>query len=482
MADVEKIAVRPHPVGSPEDAQVRAYLVQRMSAVGLVPRVQTGEAISEKTHLPVGLGNIIGVLPGRDSAAPAVAVVAHYDSTPRGPGAADDAAGVAAVLEIARALKTSGPPARDVLFILTDGEEAGLLGAKALFANDPAAKRIGFMVNLEARGSRGRAMMFETGRGNGQTIRLFASTAERPLSNSLMVLVYELMPNYTDFTQAKKAGLQGLNFAFLGGADDYHAASDTPANLDQHSLQDIGAQALAAVRAAVDGPLPKPGADLVYSDVLGLGILAYPAWVGWVIVAASLALLAVGAVNAARMERLKVWDVAYGAGFSVLLLLASGAISYGGGALMGALDIRLSPHLATIEATGFALAILLILGWAALARRGVGGRRPDPTGLWAGVLLTGVMLAIAVQVLAPPVSPVIAWPVAVACAAAALTRLGSNGRWLAALMAIPALGFITALSHLALLSLLTPLGLAPWPWMAGLLLLPLAAGPRPASA
>jgi hypothetical protein len=481
MADVEKIAVRPHPVGSPEDAQVRDYLVQRMSALGLVPRVQTAEAISEKTHLPVSLGNIIGVLPGRDGAAPAVAVMAHYDSTPRGPGAADDAAGVAAVLEIARALKTAGASARDVLFILTDGEEAGMLGAKALFAGDPAARRIGFVVNLEARGSQGRAMMFETGQRNGETIRLFARSAQRPLSDSLMVLVYELMPNYTDFTEGKKAGLQGLNFAFLGGAGDYHAASDTPANLDQRSLQDIGAQSLAAVRAAANEPLPQPADDLVYSDVLGLGVLAYPAWVGWMIVAASAGLLGVGAVGSGLRGR----DMAAGLGLSLLLLLASGALFYAAGAILAGLKIRTSTNLQSIEVVGFVVAIGLLAGWAALGRRGLFGGPPDPVGVWAGMLATGIVLAIAVQVMAPAAGPVIAWPVATACAMAALTQLGSRGPWsliAVAILAVPVLGFVTTVVHLTLLSLLTPLGLAPWPWMAALLLAPLLAGPRPSHA
>jgi Zn-dependent M28 family amino/carboxypeptidase len=60
---------------------------------------------------------------------------------------------VAAVLETVRAIRARGAPARDVAVILTDGEEAGLLGARGVFAGDPLAKRLGFILNLEARGS-----------------------------------------------------------------------------------------------------------------------------------------------------------------------------------------------------------------------------------------------------------------------------------------------------------------------------------------
>ena len=53
----------------------------------------------------------------------AVALVAHFDSDPTTPGANDDAAGVAAILETARVL-LSGPPLRnDVILLFTDGEE-----------------------------------------------------------------------------------------------------------------------------------------------------------------------------------------------------------------------------------------------------------------------------------------------------------------------------------------------------------------------
>ncbi|HET9160443.1 MAG TPA: M20/M25/M40 family metallo-hydrolase, partial [Caulobacteraceae bacterium] len=240
MADVRAIATGPHPVGSPADAAARDHVINRMTALGLSPRVQSSVQISDKTHRPVEVNTVIGLFPGREANAAAVAVMAHYDSVARGPGAADDAGGTAAVLEIARALRAGGPTARDVAFVVTDGEEAGMLGAKAFFASDPLAKHLGFVVNMDARGSRGRAMMFETGAENGETVRLFARTAVRPVSNSLMVMVYDLLPNFTDFTQGKTRGLAGVNFAFLGGVADYHQSTDTTANFDQRSLQDIG--------------------------------------------------------------------------------------------------------------------------------------------------------------------------------------------------------------------------------------------------
>ena len=42
MTDIEQIARAPHPVGSPEHARVRAYLIARMTQLGLSPQEQTG--------------------------------------------------------------------------------------------------------------------------------------------------------------------------------------------------------------------------------------------------------------------------------------------------------------------------------------------------------------------------------------------------------------------------------------------------------
>ena len=85
---------------------------------------------------------------------------------------------------------------------------------------------------LEARGGGGRAMMFETGPGNAQTIARYAQATQRatggPSSNALAVFVYRLMPNGTDFTVAAQRGLAGVNLAFIGRPAQYHSPTSTP--------------------------------------------------------------------------------------------------------------------------------------------------------------------------------------------------------------------------------------------------------------
>ena len=149
---------------------------------------------------------------------------------------------------------------------------------------------------MEARGGGGRVFMFQTAPGNGGWIDLFRRTAAGPSSNSLAVFLYSLMPNDTDFTVTKAHGKPGLNYAFIGRQFDYHSPSSTPANLDRGSLQHMGEQVLSAARgAAFAAALPAEKPDAVYADIFGGPILAYPAWVGWIVLLAAAAMIAAAA-------------------------------------------------------------------------------------------------------------------------------------------------------------------------------------------
>src|SRR5215204_2073352 len=112
---------RPHPVGSPANAEVRDYLVGQLEDLGLRPTVQeaTSARTMEGTASIARVHNIHTRIPG-SSPTGHVVLVAHYDSVPRGPGAADDGAGVAAILEIARAITSGSPPRNDIDIVFTD--------------------------------------------------------------------------------------------------------------------------------------------------------------------------------------------------------------------------------------------------------------------------------------------------------------------------------------------------------------------------
>jgi hypothetical protein len=255
MADVRTIAQRPHPIGSADSLRVQGYLLNRMAQLGLQPQARPFASDHGEGR------NLLGVLPGRDRQAPAILLMAHSDSVPTGPGAADDGAGVAAVLETVRALATA-PRQRDVMVLLTDGEEPGTFGAKAFFTGDPARGHVGVVINLEARGNRGRAVMFETNRNAAPLIHVLIDADALAAASSLMPDLYRRLPNDTDLTEALDHGYAGLNFAFFAGLDAYHRPTDTPAALDLGSLQHLGEQVLRASSTLAAAPaLPGRAPD-----------------------------------------------------------------------------------------------------------------------------------------------------------------------------------------------------------------------------
>ena len=193
-------------------------------------------------------------------------LAAHYDSVPAGPGASDDGAAVASVLEIARIVAARPPPPRPIVLLITDGEEAGLLGAWLFVHRHPLSKQVKAAVNMEARGTSGLSLMFETGSANGWLMRLYGSAIARPITNSLYYVVYKLLQNDTDFTAFKAAGYQGFNFAFIGNVGRYHTPLDNVANAGAGSIQQQGDNALAVLSALAEFP------DLA-SARCGIGLL-----------------------------------------------------------------------------------------------------------------------------------------------------------------------------------------------------------------
>jgi hypothetical protein len=405
MNDVRMIGARPHPVGSADHARVRAFLFARMADLGLNPAQQAGalspQAVASLTRWggdPAAADNqavnLVGILPGRDPTAPAVLAMAHYDSAWDSPGAADDGAGVAAILETVRALRARGEAERDLVVLFTDAEELNLDGARIFFSEHPLRDRIGAVVNLEARGGGGRAMMFETGRGNAETIRLFTQAAARAdggaTSNALSIFVYESMPNGTDFTIPKNRGIGGVNFAFIGRPSQYHSATATADNLDQGAVQHIGAQALEATDALLRAPaLPVAGENLVYGDYLGRVFITHSTGFGWTLLAITAVLGAFAAWGARHATRLDAADVARGL-LSGLWVLAMGiVVTHGVRVLAGPMAARaesadvyytLLRRLPWMEA-GAVLAVLAV-ALAALAGRAALGPR-----LLAGVVI-----------------------------------------------------------------------------------------------
>ena len=279
MEHLKVIAQRPHPTGSPENSRVRAYLLSQLTALGLETQVQTTTVVRRDSGLAANVNNIIARLKGSESGR-AVMLVTHYDSVPSGPGASDDGSGVVTLLETARALKVCPQLKNDIIFLITDAEELGLVGAKAFIDEHPWVKDVALALNFEARGSCGPSSMFETSPENGRLIRTLSKVVPQAVANSAMYEAYKRMPNDTDFTIFKRAGIAGLNFAYAGCWVRYHTMRDDLINIDEASLQHDGSYALKLARYFGDVQLDQVRAtDCIYFSFLGRLLHYSQSWV-----------------------------------------------------------------------------------------------------------------------------------------------------------------------------------------------------------
>lgn len=283
----------PHPVDSAANDLVRDRLLAEIREIGFEPEVRDDFSCrSIKRRNIVSCARVRNVVFRTGPAAgPAILVASHYDSVAAGPGASDDGAGMAASLEIAAILKTRRP-VYPVIFLFTDGEEQGLLGAHSFVRKDPLAKSFSAVINMEARGTSGPAILFETSDPNSRDIEAVLRRTKRPVGNSLATDIYKMMPNDTDMSEFLALDIDATNFAFSERLPLYHTPGDNLSNLDRRSLSHMGTNALAALdgflRNFTEGRVGEEGED-VFADVFSRFLIVTPQLVGAVMVILGLA-------------------------------------------------------------------------------------------------------------------------------------------------------------------------------------------------
>lgn len=391
FATVEAVGGEVHPHGTSAAADVRDTIVADLQELGLDPEVTDGVGMSGRLgdqSRVAATKNVVATIPGTDSTGP-VFLVAHYDSAEVSHGANDDGAGVATLLETARALGEGEPLRNDLVLVFTDAEEACLCGAEAFAHADPRAADGGVVVNVEARGSSGPAIMFETSDGNAALVDAY-SHVPYPVGSSMAVEVYRILPNDTDFSpflDDPQGRFTGLNSAYIDGSATYHAPQDTPERMSTASLQHHGANMLALARELGNGDaaaLATPSADDATYFPLPGGVLArYPGWLVWpVAVAAVLAVGALGVVLARRREvrgdRTTAGTLALGFVSALLPIVGAVAGSIALWWFMGLVRPGYDEMLDPWRPWGFRIALLAIVAtvctaWFVGLRRSLGG-------------------------------------------------------------------------------------------------------------
>ena len=431
----------PHPVGSPAHDAVRDRLVSTLRSLGLEVSIQQ-RFICNAYGACQPVSNVLARMPG-DARADTLVLAAHYDSVGAGPGASDDGIGVAALVEVARAIRNERFR-NSILFLITDGEELGLLGAEAFVADANLSRNVATVINVDNRGTSGRSYLFETSRNNRWLLPIVARALPWPATSSLFYDIYEMLPNDTDMTVFKRVGLSGINFGSIGGVARYHTPLDNLAHVTPSTVQDHGDHILAMTRALADADLRQSANhNAVYFDVLSLFVVWWPQpWTPFFAAGALLVLLAAAAVGI-RDGQTSAAAITAGVAWFLLSILAVAVLAAAAAWIASLRSVGATwvaqpgPSLAAMWLIGAATPI----GLASLFRRRVGF-----DGLFLGAAICWSAIAIALTMAVPGASYLAMVP-AIAFAIAATIRATTAGNeFLGAII----VALVTALLHFPL--------------------------------
>lgn len=210
-------------------------------------------ALARTTHQELHLRNILAFIPGRDTLQ-TVVIGAHYDHLGTDPmlsgdqiynGADDNASGVQAVLQVARAFIATGlQPQRNVIFAFWDGEEKGLLGSQYFTAHYPRIGQVKGYLNYD--------MIGRDNKPDDPQYCVYFYTAAHPafgdwLRDDIAARQLRLNPSYRSWDNPV-GGSDNASFARLGipiiwyhtdAHPDYHQPGDEAAKINWEKCVDI---------------------------------------------------------------------------------------------------------------------------------------------------------------------------------------------------------------------------------------------------
>lgn len=267
-----------HTVDTEENRQVASRIINTLKQMGYaVEQQKTQVCLDYETGTArcTQVNNIIVSIDGTESDE-GILLSAHYDSVPSAEGASDAMAAVATLLETMRLVKQSSPPKNRLVFLFNEGEEYGLMGARAFMREHPQAKNLKVALNIEARGTSGQSVMFEIAENSGWLVDLYAGSTPAPLTSSIFYEAYKILPNDTDLTVFKQYGLQGLNFAHGENLPHYHTPLDNSNRLNKGSLQHHGDNVWGVLKELKNTDLTKvEGGNKVFTDYAGLFVVSW---------------------------------------------------------------------------------------------------------------------------------------------------------------------------------------------------------------
>jgi hypothetical protein len=220
----------------------RNYLVAELSRWGYSPELQSYD------HSPVG-ANIVARLPATEGKGEGIVVLgAHFDGVQAGPAAADNGTGTALVVTAARYLAEIPCRSRDIVFVLFDQEEIGLVGSHH-FAETLVADRtpVAGVHNFD---------MISWDSNDDRKVELWSPSTALSELYTVAAAVRGMEVSSVSFSFSDHQSFLDTGFQAVGGAElfnggdsspHYHTAQDTYDKVDFEYLADVTALALVAI-------------------------------------------------------------------------------------------------------------------------------------------------------------------------------------------------------------------------------------------
>jgi hypothetical protein len=439
MEDLEVVAREPHPMGSAAQKRLRDYIVEQAQALGLPTEVQRTDVSGGRVAQ-----NVIVRVSGTANSSRDVLITGHYDSATSAPGAGDNGVSVAAMLESMRVLKASEPLQNDIVFLFTDGEEQGVLGAEAFVEKHPAAQRVGVAFVFDSGPNSGPTEMQKTSPGDAWLVRQLAN-ASPPVYTTSAYNTSNRDRLGNDFSASPPAGILSAEFLNHGSVVRYHTSKDTVGAIDPAVVQDHGDTMLALARHFGNLDLSaarSAGEDLVFLTVPVLEHVAYPIWVAKVLAVVAAVLFAAVIVAARRRARLSLARLGLGTLAFLVVVVVGTAIAWAVWEQLLSMhpESAWTLHFRDFEGSGVAMAaIYAVVVVAFVAITHLLSRWIGALEVAAGALVWWVVLALTLAFFEPLFSPLVVWPLLGGVAALAVVVLFLGLGWAAgALLALAA--------------------------------------------
>ena len=260
---LESIAQAPHPWNSVENTRVFNYIMdfgkQLEDKYGKDKIESQSQWYNTTSAEDADVANAVFLIKGLRTGlnASAIQVSAHYDSVQESPGANDDGASCAVMLELASVLASaSARLERDVLLLFVDAEEEDLIGSYQFYFGHqsldiqphPWSSLPSVVINLEGSGSATSKEALIRSNSLFAT-KMYHKYAPSPSSFSLTELLYRVIDiGDTDGNVYWMAGLHLIDLIWVENRWAYHNPDDNVDNVNMGSLQHEGNNILSMVR------------------------------------------------------------------------------------------------------------------------------------------------------------------------------------------------------------------------------------------